>query len=394
MKISIIAIIIATAVCILIEFRKKIAGRQVKRNDLDIPQEEKSSFGKGLVIVVGIVCLAVIAFFVFQKNSMKSSDSVKGPADSPRVFSDEPSIEEMREAEKYSIFEGNEADYEKFPVKDEGITDRVETDLKKDSGITKVGKSEQKDSGSSNENAPSAIGKTMAAAKTDAVAGKAKVKTTTDSTARILKKQAASKPRVEKSASMEQGASASPVNSREKPSQKDETVQIMEEPTGAVAVLDEALGAPFTIHIGSYETREKAFQVASHFKEKGDPAFTSYYEDPFEGKQNQVFIGNYKTIEEVKVKADQLKRRKFRQVKISNRMFTVQVVGCSSYNITEEIIERLKAKGHVPYMIRCENDYGKNRVLVGAFLNDKMAENMALTLMKEKAFSGVTLVLR
>ncbi len=150
----------------------------------------------------------------------------------------------------------------------------------------------------------------------------------------------------------------------------------------------------FTVHIGSYGTKGEAYSTAMRFAKKGDPAFTTYAIDPEKGRVNQVFMGNFKTLQQVKKKVRALKKRRFRKTDIVSRRFAVQLGDCSSYNVTEEIGEKLRLQVHVPYTIPCEAGYGQAKVLVGAFLNEKAAGRLAEDLQKTGSFSQVRVVLR
>ncbi|MFH1152853.1 MAG: SPOR domain-containing protein [Pseudomonadota bacterium] len=164
--------------------------------------------------------------------------------------------------------------------------------------------------------------------------------------------------------------------------------------TRRVEVLEEKGEKPITILIGSYSTREKALEVAARFKAKGEDVFTSFYTDPYEGTRNQVFIGNFSTMEEASIKEANLRARQFRQVDVTDRMFAVQIGGCNSLTESDALRKKLMEKGHAAYGKSCEDQKGRDRVLVGAFLNDKMAEEMALSLMQDPEFTDVKIVLR
>lgn len=165
-------------------------------------------------------------------------------------------------------------------------------------------------------------------------------------------------------------------------------------PQSQVMISDEKGGRPFTILIGSYETQEKAFEVASRFATKGDPAYTSYYTDPYEGTRYQVLMGNYKTMEDADAKGEELRQRKFRQVSLTNLMFTVQVGDCSSYPVSEEIKLMLKHHGYLAYSLLCPEKTGYIRVLVGAYLNDKFAKDAAIELLNKGLDYPVKVMLR
>lgn len=152
---------------------------------------------------------------------------------------------------------------------------------------------------------------------------------------------------------------------------------------------------PWTILIGTYDTRQKALDVALRYRRKNETTFTSCRSGTAGQDRYEVFIGNFFTADEARKKAKELKKRRFRRTDVQNRLFSIQVMDCVSYIAAEEVREILESLGHLPYSVRCrDTGIGKNRVMLGAYATESEANQALMDLMKQQSFTGASVVVR
>jgi hypothetical protein len=150
-------------------------------------------------------------------------------------------------------------------------------------------------------------------------------------------------------------------------------------------------GTSYTVLIGVYPSRQKAFAVASEFRKKGDDAFTSEALSLSGVREYQVLMGTFGTPALARDKARELRQRRFRRADVVSRRYTVQVVECGGFIPTEEARQALVAMGHMPYESRCRG-YGQRRILLGAHETLEAVERAVLEV--RAAFPGARSALR
>ncbi len=143
---------------------------------------------------------------------------------------------------------------------------------------------------------------------------------------------------------------------------------------------------PYTIQISAFRDSQQSNQVARKLNTNGDPAFTSPVDIAGKGKWYRVYIGNYKTLADAKIAANDLKRRKFRYVNIAKKPYTVQVGAAVPKKAAQKLESRLQAKGYFSYSLSAKNDPNQIRILIGAFESKKAAANLGMQL-KTDGFS-------
>jgi Flp pilus assembly protein TadD len=133
---------------------------------------------------------------------------------------------------------------------------------------------------------------------------------------------------------------------------------------------------PYTIQVSAYRDLQISNQVAGDLIKKGHQAFSCPVQISGKGKWHRVYIGNYKTYEEAKIAAAELKKRKFRYVHIAKKPYAVQVGPVGSAEALQTLKIQLQVKGYLPYSLPAGIDQGQTRVLIGAYESKKAAVNL------------------
>ena len=134
---------------------------------------------------------------------------------------------------------------------------------------------------------------------------------------------------------------------------------------------------PYTIQISAYRDPAQSFRVATSLSAKGDPAYACPVSIPGKGDWNRVFFGAYRSLDEARESAAELKRRKFSYVQVTRKPYAVQVGLFDSQEATLEIVTRLRAKGYTAYTLPDPTVPGKTRILIGAYESQDAARQLA-----------------
>jgi len=140
---------------------------------------------------------------------------------------------------------------------------------------------------------------------------------------------------------------------------------------------------PYTIQICSLRYRERSNRVVTRLRKKGDLAFTSPAHIPGKGDWHRVFIGFYETLEEARMAALALKKRRFRYANVVKKPYAIQVGLSDSGEELKKLEADLRPKGYQPYSIRDGQANGRIRLLIGAFRTEKEAASLIKTLQEE-----------
>ena len=140
---------------------------------------------------------------------------------------------------------------------------------------------------------------------------------------------------------------------------------------------------PYTIQVSAFRDPRRSIQVARKLNTNGDPAYTCPVDISGKGKWYRVYIGNYKTLADAKIAADDLKRRKFRYVNISKKPYTIQVGASIPKDAAPKLETRLQAKGYFSYSLPAKEDPNRIRVLIGAFENKQAAADLSMQLIED-----------
>ena len=140
---------------------------------------------------------------------------------------------------------------------------------------------------------------------------------------------------------------------------------------------------PYTIQVSAYRDPQTSNRVAGKLITGGDPAFTSPVDLSEKGKWYRVYIGNYTSLTEAKIAADDLKNRKFRYVHIAKKPYTVQVGLPVSKSEAQKLKSKLKTKGYMAYSLPAQSGQNQTRVLIGAYESRAAAASLADQLKKD-----------
>jgi cell division septation protein DedD len=134
---------------------------------------------------------------------------------------------------------------------------------------------------------------------------------------------------------------------------------------------------PYTIQISAYRNPAQSFRVATSLSAKGDPVYTCPVSIPGKGDWNRVFFGSYRSLDEARESAAELKKRNFSYVQVTRKPYAVQVGLFGSQAAALDILTRLRAKGYTAYTLPDSIVPGKIRILVGAYESQDTARQLA-----------------
>jgi cell division septation protein DedD len=130
---------------------------------------------------------------------------------------------------------------------------------------------------------------------------------------------------------------------------------------------------PYTIQVGSCQKRENSNNLTMKLRRDGLPAFVSPALIPGRGDFYRIFIGYYRTFNETRRAASQLKDQKDLHPIESKMPYAIQV---GAFHSDQELIKleaALRSKEYLAYSIPGTNDNSMTRLLVGAFKTEQEA---------------------
>jgi cell division septation protein DedD len=134
---------------------------------------------------------------------------------------------------------------------------------------------------------------------------------------------------------------------------------------------------PYTIQISAYRDPAQSFGVATSLSAKGDPAYACPVSIPGKGDWNRVFFGSYRSLDEARKSAAELKKRNFSYVQVTRKPYAVQVGLFDSHEAALDILARLRAKGYTAYTLPDPIVPEKTRILCGAYESQDAAGQLA-----------------
>jgi hypothetical protein len=134
---------------------------------------------------------------------------------------------------------------------------------------------------------------------------------------------------------------------------------------------------PYTIQIASFRDGDKAFFIANHLRQKGDPAFTGPVTIDSSGKWHRVLFGWHTSAEDAQKQLKILKERQFRGPAVVRRPYAVLIESSNDMNRLEHIERRLKELGQLPYRLSDRTKKGYWRILVGAYSDETIPPDFA-----------------
>ncbi len=149
---------------------------------------------------------------------------------------------------------------------------------------------------------------------------------------------------------------------------------------------------PYTIQIASFRDGQRAFYIANHLRQKGDPAFTGPVTLETSGNWYRVLFGWHINEDSAHKQLTVLKERQFKEPAVVKRPYAVLIESTKDMNRLERIERRLKEMGHLPYRLSDRKKKGYWRMLVGAYSDPSIPTDFAETL-RQNGFQPV-MVLR
>jgi len=149
---------------------------------------------------------------------------------------------------------------------------------------------------------------------------------------------------------------------------------------------------PYVLLISAYAEQKKAFDVAKHFRKKGDPTYNSYRDVPGTDKDHEIYYGYYQLPADAEEDINNLKKRRFRQTDLINKPYAVCVGIVDQHHDLAELESQLSEKGYLSYTIPVYDRPDLLKVYVGAF-QTKAEAKACLEKMKADGFIP-TIVLR
>ncbi|MBI9085217.1 MAG: SPOR domain-containing protein [Desulfobacterales bacterium] len=131
----------------------------------------------------------------------------------------------------------------------------------------------------------------------------------------------------------------------------------------------------FTIHLHSFQDRDKANRTAQSLRSRGEAAFVSHVDIPKRGRWFRVYVGSYSLESEAMKHAIELRRQKLPYARAVQRPWAVRV-GLSGRDATlADLDETLLDRGYLTHPLQTGGP-GKAR-LYGAFATENDAEAAA-----------------
>jgi VCBS repeat-containing protein len=155
---------------------------------------------------------------------------------------------------------------------------------------------------------------------------------------------------------------------------------------------EKAKNLPYVLLISAYADQKKAFDVAQHFRKKGDPTYNSYRNVPDTDKNHEIYYGYYQSEQETNEVVETLKKRRFRQIDLKKNPYAICVGIVDQQHDLLKLQAQLSQKGYLSYAIPVFDRPDLFKVYVGAF-QSKLEANACLERMKADGFLP-TIVLR
>jgi len=149
------------------------------------------------------------------------------------------------------------------------------------------------------------------------------------------------------------------------------------------AEIDAPGSYPYTVHAGSFRSRERAGVQVEALREKGVAAFAAYVEIPGMGGWFRVFCGNHTTKEEAQACIETLKTIEVTDTSVTKKSVTLAVETPLPLAEALTLESRLYAKGFSAYAMPRRPQDERVQVLVGAFQTESRAKEMLERLTEE-----------
>lgn len=161
-------------------------------------------------------------------------------------------------------------------------------------------------------------------------------------------------------------------------------VEALPEPVQPEVIIPEVkTHYPYTIHISSYKSQEKASLEVARFRKKGYNAFSAYIEIPGKGGWRRIYSGYYETFTQATAAAKKLKAKLREDAIVAKTLFGVQLGSVAEKSDLADIEKRLQAKGYSSYYIPLAPDGNYVRLFAGAYKKEADAKGLFDKLVKD-----------
>ena len=140
---------------------------------------------------------------------------------------------------------------------------------------------------------------------------------------------------------------------------------------------------PYTIQVSSRKNKEASILEAMKFRGKGHSGFVSHVFIPGKGDWYRIFVGFYRTFDEAKTAAVELKKQEYPHAFVVKMPFAIQVGISSKEEELKKLEAALRSKVYLAYRVPDRLSDNKERLLVGAFRTELEAAIFAEELQKE-----------
>ncbi len=140
---------------------------------------------------------------------------------------------------------------------------------------------------------------------------------------------------------------------------------------------------PYAVQIASFPDRQKAYDTANFYRQKGDRAYTAPITLQESGNWYRVFFGWHTDANSAAELVTVLKERSFRQPSVVKKPYAVLIESIRDMNKLERIERHLKKMGQLPYRLPDREKKGYWRMLVGAYSGKIIPASFDAQLRKE-----------
>jgi len=139
---------------------------------------------------------------------------------------------------------------------------------------------------------------------------------------------------------------------------------------------------PYTIHLSSYQTLNKALSKAIDIYDNGEPIYISL--ENINKKENAlIFYGYYSSTKDASISVEKLKKRHFKMKSIVKRPYVIELDNYDFFKNYKNMKDSLIAKKYLPYILLDKNCSCKTRLILGAFKSEQNAMPMLKKLVKD-----------
>lgn len=140
---------------------------------------------------------------------------------------------------------------------------------------------------------------------------------------------------------------------------------------------------PYTIHVCSFRNKNVSNRIAMKLRKKGIPAFTCRTQIPGKGNFYRIFIGFFRTLQETRKAALELKGQKALYPLEAKMPYAITLGTFDSDQELRKLEANLQSRAYLAYTIPDKPDTSRTRLLIGAFRTEKDTVELTKALQKE-----------